>query len=127
MKDTKELFGLDKNIDEVKSVPPTLNLGEIQIGNEIKVEVISAEPKEQEFKDRTSGELKKQNLIRVIHDGVEKTIWLSSKTLAKGFAKVYEKSGTLKNKKVVIKVREYKHPKYGRMRAYDVLEVLTES
>lgn len=115
-----KLFGLTKEEQEkLKDFKPTLNLSKLAVNESVDIQVLDEAPREAETKD-DKGEPKKELIVEAIdlRNGLQVTVWLSSKSLRMEFLKAYNKLGTLKNKKLRIGVREYEHPKYKTVKAY---------
>lgn len=123
-----EKFGLTKEEqDKLKDFKPTLNLSSIKVDESIDLEILDAEPREVEVEDQEDSTKKKKELVIEavdLRNGLQVSVWLSSKSLRMEFLKIYNKNGTLKKKKVRVGVREYEHPKYKkRVKAYTAQEI----
>lgn len=122
-------FGLtEEEAKKTKDITPTFNLGDLNVGESAHFTILSEKPKELEIPDKEETKKqgkpikKKVKALKALDKltGMEVTLWLSAKSLSMGFFNVFKKEGTLKDKDVVIAVREYDHPVYDKTRAYSV-------
>lgn len=113
-----------------KDITPTFKLGEMKVGDSHRFTLLESLPRKIEIPDQEAENGKREEYAMGAIDeetGTEVTLWLSSKSLRMEFSKLKDKLGDLKNKKVVVAVRSYRHEKYGETRAYTVQEVRKEA
>jgi hypothetical protein len=119
-------FGLTKEESEkIRDIPPTLNLGKLEMGQTVEVEFTEQKPRLVKFKEKATGLDKEQYAINCVDkfSGVEVTVWLSAKTLKQSLFNLYKKhNGSLKGVHAIISTRPYEHPTYGESKAYIVTE-----
>lgn len=124
--EANEVFGLTKEeTAKLKDFKPTLNLGNLKVNESVRLQILDDKPREVEVDDqKTKGAKKKELVIEAVDksNGLQVTVWLSAKSLRMEFLKIYTKNNTLKNKHVIVGVREYDHPKYKKVKAYTVQE-----
>lgn len=121
-----EDFGLtNEEAETVQDFVPSLNLGQIEIGKSVDLEINENETREVEFTPEGEETPKKVRVINCIDllTGLEVAVWLNSKSLQREFYKIAKKyDGQIKGKVIKVAVREYEHEKYGKTRAYTVQE-----
>lgn len=121
-----EVFGLTKeDTNKLKDFKPTLNLGYLKVNESVRLQILDEKPREVEVEDpKNKGQKKKELVIEAIDksNGLQVTVWLSAKSLRMEFLKIYSKNNSLKNKHVIVGVREYDHPKFKKVKAYTVQE-----
>lgn len=126
MAENYEVFGLTKEeTEKLKDFKPTLNLSNLNVNESKRLLILDDKPREVEVDDpKAAGKKKKELVIEGVDkdNGLQVTVWLSAKSLRMEFLKVYNKQNTLKNKHVIVGVREYDHPKYKKVKAYTVQE-----
>jgi len=122
-------FGLDekeeKKAMEAKDIIPTLDLGKMPIGSEVRIQFLENSPREIEV-DR-DGEKEKAKVMTVLNidEGTKNTLWLSAVSMKMAIFRLWKACNeSLMDKKAVIKIREYKHEKFGLTRGYDIQEIL---
>lgn len=137
-------FGItDEELEKGADIVPTFSLGkDLPVGSKVIVEILEKEPREIEVKDIYGKEEKKKTSVLnvfvkqvsrpngeeflVIPIEEERSIYLTSKTLALGFGRIYKKyNGDFKG--VMVKIHkttaEYKQ---GENICYNVTELKRE-
>ena len=124
----KNLFGFTeseaKKYAELKEIKPTFNLSDIKAGEAAKFKITSEKP-ELVVVDDEAAEGGKRNVfvINAIDKltEMEHTLWLSSVSMRIQMYQLFAKNkNTLKGLDIIVSVREYDHPKYGKTRGYSV-------
>lgn len=121
-------FGLSQEVaDKMKDFLPTYDVTKIQEGDVVIFQILEKEPREiVAGKDEETGEPLKRHVINVreVKTEMDFTLWLSATSLKMGMLKLYnKKKNNLKDTKMKLSVRTYKHTKYsGDTRAYIVQE-----
>lgn len=143
MTEIKNLFGVtEEEIEKSKDILPSFDLGKIERDSKIFVTVLSKEPEMVEHTDNFSENKDQKIKTPVLKVKVNKvlrytnkenieipydepfTLWLSSKSLSLGFAKIFaNNNGNLENVDCVIRVTSAVYKKYGENRCYDVTEI----
>jgi len=128
-----ELFGVDKEtLDKSKNILPVLDLGKMEIGTKVKVEFLEDAPREIKTPNNQYGnETAKVINVKEISLGegedegaVKYSLFLSSKSLALGVARVYvENKESLLGTKVLITISETVYKTFGLNRCYIVQQL----
>lgn len=123
-KNLYEKFGLtEEEADKTKDILPSFNLGKLKDGETADFKLLQSEPHYVEWKDKDTGEERKQLVVTALDllTGTEIALWLSAKSLRMEFLKLAKKcDGDLKDKTIRVSVRTYKHQQYGTSRGYTV-------
>lgn len=130
----KNLFGFTdeeaKKYKDLQDIKPTFNLSQLEVGQTAKFKITSKTPRTISVTDEDAeGGKRDVPVIEVIDKltGMENTLWISGMSLKIQFSRLFEKhSGNLKDLDIVVAVREYEHEKYGKTRAYNIQEDLSE-
>ena len=132
-----ELLGFDnETLMKAKSILPTFDLGKMEVGSKIILQILDL-PKEVETKDKYKGGMKKTKVLPVLiqkiirGDGLEIAdnekygLWLSSKSLSLGIAKLSESDSAeeIIGKKILIRVGMAEYKGFGENRCYNVNEL----
>ena len=123
--DLNSLFGIDKEtLDKSKDIRPILNLGELKVNDFVKVEFIENEPKKIETPNSKFGKTSRVILVKTLEDGLECSLFMSSKSLSLGIAKVWESNNKqLKGIKVLIKKSIVDYKEFGANNCYNVQQI----
>lgn len=114
---------------KTKDITPTYNMGDLKVGQTAHFRILSDKPDLVEVLDKQESskqgkEIKTKQRVLKAYDkatGMEVTIWLSSKSLSMGFLNIARNNNnSLLDVDVVVSVRVYEHPMYGKTRAYGV-------
>lgn len=139
----KNILGVDKDlVEKAKDILPTLDLGTLEVGEVVYLQVLSEEPKEVTHKNKFKKNKKDpdeittkvinvfvEKIIRADEDKTEVTIgdkqalWLSSKSLALGISRVLEENeDKLLGLKLKIEIGKAIYKEFGENRCYNVSE-----
>lgn len=126
-------FGLDEKAAESirTDILPAVPLGDVPVGDSIRVKIISEEPEliTHKQKNNTGEEVEVQTPVLKVNNvqsGMGETLWLSSSSLKRELFKVAKQVGNLSGVELIIKVEEYKHETYGKCRGYRAQVVKSE-
>lgn len=124
-KTVSDLFGItDDELEKSKNIKPNLDLGTMEINSQIMVEFLDTEPIEVET---PQGKYSKSALVIGVKllDGTnaEYSLFLSSKTLRLGVAKLYDESKNLIGQKVIIKKTRVNFKNFGENDCYNVIKI----
>jgi hypothetical protein len=138
-------FGITEEIyNKTKNILPTFDIGKLEVNSKVilrfledmpkEVEVVDVfalqkgQPKDSKIKSRalsvhvdTVFRAERKGILEVAIDQ-DMTLWLSSKTLSIGIARLYEQLGHLKDVKACITIGEADF-RMGKNRAYSVMQV----
>jgi hypothetical protein len=94
-----QLFGVtSEEVEQSKSILPTLDLGNLKVGNTLKIKFLETTPKEIETESKFQKGKQKVKILKVLEISLgetfeqgarEYTMWLSAKTLQLEIAKLY--------------------------------------
>lgn len=119
-------FGVDEETaKKIRSdILPPVPLGDVEVGSSVELIMLEDVPHivQHKQKDDKGVEQDVETQVMKVHNlqsGLDESLWLSSKSLRIAmFGLAKQANGQLKDKKVIIKVEEYKSEQYGKCRGY---------
>lgn len=135
------IFGVTpEEVERSKDILPTFDIGQIETGSKVVMTILDKKPRDIEhrniYKRKGESDKKTTPVLKVFVDTIfrfadneyieipikeNQTLWLSSKSLSLGLAKIFTKNnGSLEGEKITIYIGTADYKDYGENRCYNV-------